>query len=128
MNLTEWAGSEGVHPQTAYRWFREGTLPVRAVRVNQRTVLVNPELGGITLGWHLSTTAQDELHIEEHELNGQPAVVFWVGERPFAALLLAVADGKIQRVFFHADLDRLRYVGRRAGAPEARSTRDRNTS
>jgi L-ribulokinase len=26
-----------------------------------RTVLVNPELGGITLGWHLSTTAQDEL-------------------------------------------------------------------
>src|ERR1700742_974512 len=26
-----------------------------------RTVLVNPELGGITLGWHLSNTAQDEL-------------------------------------------------------------------
>lgn len=42
MNLTEWARSEGVHPQTAYRWFREGTLPVPAVRVNQRTVLVNP--------------------------------------------------------------------------------------
>lgn len=42
MNLTEWARSEGVHPQTAYRWFREGVLPVPAVRVNQRTVLVNP--------------------------------------------------------------------------------------
>ncbi len=26
-----------------------------------RTVLVNPELGGITLGWHLTTTAADEL-------------------------------------------------------------------
>jgi L-ribulokinase len=26
-----------------------------------RTVLVNPDLGGITLGWHLSNTAQDEL-------------------------------------------------------------------
>lgn len=26
-----------------------------------RTVLVNPELGGITLGWHLTHTAQDEL-------------------------------------------------------------------
>jgi L-ribulokinase len=26
-----------------------------------RTVLVNPELGGVTLGWHLMTTAQDEL-------------------------------------------------------------------
>ncbi|XYH95899.1 sigma-70 family RNA polymerase sigma factor [Sorangium sp. So ce1128] len=67
-----------------------------------------------------------ELHIEEHQLNGQPAVVFWAGERPFAALLLAVADGKIQRVFFHADLTRLRRVGRRAGAPAPRSTRDRD--
>jgi putative resolvase len=45
VNLTEWARSEGVHPQTAYRWFREGTLPVPAVRVNQRTVLVNPGSG-----------------------------------------------------------------------------------
>lgn len=26
-----------------------------------RTVLVNPELGGVTLGWNLTTTAQDEL-------------------------------------------------------------------
>ena len=26
-----------------------------------RTVLVNPQLGGVTLGWHLVTTAQDEL-------------------------------------------------------------------
>jgi L-ribulokinase len=27
-----------------------------------RTVLVNPELGGVTLGWNLLTTAQDELY------------------------------------------------------------------
>ncbi len=26
-----------------------------------RTILVNPELGGITLGWNLVNTAQDEL-------------------------------------------------------------------
>jgi putative resolvase len=45
VDLAEWARSEGVHPQTAYRWFREGTLPVPAVRVNQRTVLVNPGSG-----------------------------------------------------------------------------------
>ena len=31
VNLAEWARSEGVHPQTAYRWFREGMLPVPAV-------------------------------------------------------------------------------------------------
>jgi putative resolvase len=38
VNLTEWARRQGIHPQTAYRWFRQGTLPVPAVRVNQRTV------------------------------------------------------------------------------------------
>lgn len=43
MNLAEWARIQGVHPQTAYRWFREGTLPVPAVRVNQRTILVSPD-------------------------------------------------------------------------------------
>ncbi|MEU4482740.1 IS607 family transposase [Micromonospora sp. NPDC023966] len=33
MNLKEWARQEGVHPVTAYRWFREGKLPVPARRV-----------------------------------------------------------------------------------------------
>lgn len=41
MNLTEWAKAQGVHPHTAYRWFREGTLPVPATRVGPRTILVN---------------------------------------------------------------------------------------
>jgi putative resolvase len=43
VNLKEWARLQGVHPQTAYRWFREGTLPVPAVRVNARSVLVAPD-------------------------------------------------------------------------------------
>lgn len=50
VNLTEWARSQGVHPQTVYRWFREGMLPVPAVRVNLRTVLVNPDLGDAVTG------------------------------------------------------------------------------
>ncbi len=33
VNLKEWAKREGVHPVTAYRWFREGKLPVPARRV-----------------------------------------------------------------------------------------------
>ncbi|WP_329332952.1 IS607 family transposase [Streptomyces sp. NBC_01352] len=41
MNLKEWAIANGVHPHTAYRWFREGTLPVPAQRVGPRTILVN---------------------------------------------------------------------------------------
>ena len=43
MNLTEWARRQGIHPQTAYNWFHAGTLPVPAVRVNQRTILVSPD-------------------------------------------------------------------------------------
>ena len=41
--MTEWARAQGIHPQTAYRWFHAGTLPVPAVRVNQRTILVSPD-------------------------------------------------------------------------------------
>ena len=33
MNLREWAEAQHIHPQTAYRWFREGRLPVPAQRV-----------------------------------------------------------------------------------------------
>jgi putative resolvase len=43
MNLTEWARAQGISPHTAYRWFRNGTLPVPARRVGPRTILVNVE-------------------------------------------------------------------------------------
>jgi RNA polymerase sigma-70 factor (ECF subfamily) len=51
------------------------------------------------------------LEREERELNGQPAVVFFHEGKPFGALLLGVADGRIQRVFFQGDPARLRYLG-----------------
>jgi RNA polymerase sigma-70 factor, ECF subfamily len=57
-----------------------------------------------------------KLQVEERVLNGQPALVFWSGAQPFAALLLAVADGRIQNVFFHADLSRLRHLGNPSSA------------
>ena len=41
VNLTGWARTRGIDPRTAYRWFREGTLPVREERVGPRTILVN---------------------------------------------------------------------------------------
>lgn len=43
MNLKDWALAQGIHPQTAYKMFREGTLPVPAQRVGTRLILVNPE-------------------------------------------------------------------------------------
>ncbi|MHB8247135.1 MAG: IS607 family transposase, partial [Acidimicrobiales bacterium] len=33
MNLREWAEAQHIHPQTAYRWHRQGKLPVPAQRV-----------------------------------------------------------------------------------------------
>jgi len=39
VNLADWAESVGVNRHTAYRWFREGTLPVPAERVG-RLILV----------------------------------------------------------------------------------------
>jgi len=35
VNLREWALSQGVHPQTAYKWFREGKLPVPARKMGK---------------------------------------------------------------------------------------------
>lgn len=60
----------------------------------------------------VATARSSGLDVEERELNGRPALVLYRNDRPFAALLLAVADDKIQRVFFHADPNRLRHLGR----------------
>jgi putative resolvase len=40
MNLTDRAQAKGINKYSAYRWFKEGTLPVPAVRVNSRSILV----------------------------------------------------------------------------------------
>jgi putative resolvase len=41
MKLAEWARVNRVHPQTAYRWFRQGTMPVPARRLPSGTILVD---------------------------------------------------------------------------------------
>jgi putative resolvase len=35
VNLREWALSQGIHPQTAYRWYRQGKLPVPAQKMGK---------------------------------------------------------------------------------------------
>jgi putative resolvase len=41
MKLAAWARANGVHPQTAYHWFRQGTMPVPARRLPSGTILVD---------------------------------------------------------------------------------------
>ena len=73
MNLTEWARAQGVHPQTAYRWFREGTLPVPAVRVNSRSVLVAPDTATSTSAPALGLYARVSSHDQRADLDRQVA-------------------------------------------------------
>ena len=83
VNLTEWAKAQGVHPQTARRWFREGTLPVPAERVGPRTILVNVEAnaapaavsGGVGLYARVSS------HDQKQDLQRQTArLVEWAAK------------------------------------------------
>lgn len=78
MNLTEWARRQGVHPQTARRWFREGTLPVPAQRVGPRTILVledtSSDDGGAGLYARVSSRDQkDDLDRQVARLAGWAA-------------------------------------------------------
>ena len=54
MKLAAWARANGIHPQTAYRWFRQGRMPVPARRLPSGTILVEvpggdgvPEQGAV---------------------------------------------------------------------------------
>jgi putative resolvase len=65
VNLAEWAKAQGISPHTAYRWFRNGTLPVPAERVGPRMILVNIEanaspeaVGGVGLYARVSSHDQ----------------------------------------------------------------------
>jgi putative resolvase len=40
MKLSEWAARNGVHYQTAWRWWKQGTLPVPARQLASGTILV----------------------------------------------------------------------------------------
>jgi putative resolvase len=41
VKLAGWARANGVHPQTAYRWFREDRMPVPARRLESGTIWVD---------------------------------------------------------------------------------------
>lgn len=63
VNLREWALEQGVHPKTAYRWFREGILPVPARRAG-RLILVDadpkPAVGKVAAYCRVSSADQKD--------------------------------------------------------------------
>lgn len=69
MNLTQWARSQGVSPRTAFRWFESDTLPVAAVRINSRSILVQQPLGDSPSG--VALYARVSSHDQKDDLVGQ---------------------------------------------------------
>jgi putative resolvase len=65
MRLKEWAAQQGIHYQTAWKWFRDGKLPVPALQTPSGTILVQsaaharpPDDGG--LGLYARVSSHDQ--------------------------------------------------------------------
>jgi len=71
MKLAEWARVNGVHPQTAYRWFRQDTMPVPARRLASGTILVDAPGG--QLGGRAVVYARVSAHDQRADLDRQVA-------------------------------------------------------
>jgi putative resolvase len=94
MKLAEWARANGVHPQTAYRWFRQGTMPAPARRLPSGTILVDtpgsPSDGRAVLYARISS------HDQRAELDRQVArLTAWAVRQGMvvAEVITEVGDG-----------------------------------
>lgn len=75
--------------------------------------LPRPLLGSVKIAAFLAAVGRQEpadVSHRECQLNGQPAILTLRAGRAIAAVLLSVADGRIHRIFIHADPARLRHV------------------
>ncbi len=74
MNLTDWAHAQGIHVTTAYRWYREGTLPVPARKAG-RLILVSPDTAAVppAQGGGRPVRARVSCHDQEAGLDQQVA-------------------------------------------------------
>ncbi len=81
MNLTEWAHAQGIRVTTAYRRYREGSLPVPARKAG-RLILVSPGTavgpspqGGV--GWYARVSCHDQKAGLDRQVARMPA---WAGQ------------------------------------------------
>jgi putative resolvase len=93
VNLKEWARLQGIHPQMAYRWFRKGTLPVPAVRVNSRSVLVAPDAVTAPAQGGTGLYARVSSHDQRADLDPQVArLTAWAVQSGRAVVRYAARD------------------------------------
>jgi RNA polymerase sigma-70 factor, ECF subfamily len=83
-------------------------------RIGAARTMDEPLTGAARIAAVITASSQrgkGRLATELHELNGQPAIVFYENDAPVAALLLAISDDRIHRLYFHADPARLSHLG-----------------
>jgi putative resolvase len=93
VNLADWAESVGVNRHTAYRWFREGTLPVPAERVG-RLILVSTAPAGEGAVGGVVIYARVSSHDQRADLDRQVArLTAWATEQDLAVGQVVVEVG-----------------------------------
>ena len=96
MKLAAWARANGVHPQTAYRWFRQGRLPVPARRLPSGTILVEVPTSDGVPNQGAVLYARVSAHDQRGELDRQVArLAAWAADQGIgvAAVVCEVGSG-----------------------------------
>lgn len=74
VKLADWARAEGVHPKTAYRWFRQDQMPVPAEKTPSGSILVHdPKYHQQTSSGRTVVYARVSSHDQKASLDGQVA-------------------------------------------------------
>lgn len=85
MKLSDWAAQQGVHYQTAWRWWKRGTLPVPARQLPSGTILVDVPAAAPPTRGRLVVYARVSSHDQRADLDRQVArAVGWASEQHLA--------------------------------------------
>jgi putative resolvase len=85
MKLSEWAEQEGIHYQTAWKWFRDGKLPVPATKTPSGTILVAVPRASSTRDARAVVYARVSAHDQRSYLDRQVArMTEWATARSMA--------------------------------------------
>ena len=71
MKLSEWAARNGVHYQTAWRWWKQGTLPVPARQLASGTILVEVLVSPLGRAGRTAVYARVSAHDQRADLDRQ---------------------------------------------------------
>jgi putative resolvase len=85
MKLSEWAAQQGVHYQTAWRWWKRGTLPVPAQQLASGTILVEAPASPTGTAGRTVVYARVSTHDRRSDLDRQVSrVMAWASGRQLA--------------------------------------------